>query len=978
MWMSRHFLAFMAVVGLPLAAMCQAAGLSSTGPAAAQAIEAARKIYDQQGPRAALPELERLLARFEQAGDHRSEAITLGMMSNCYRRFNQFPKALELAQRGLAINKGLGDLDQQGKSYNQLGLIYWSMADYPRATQNLRQAIDFGRRASERVLEASALNNLGLVEDEQGDYRNSSRHYQQALELDRATGFKRGESDVLGNLGGVKMLLGRFNEAIPFYQDALKLDVEGGLKPGQSVDLGNLAICYSATGKTTEALAVFDRALKLAGEAGLARDQADWHRGKGDAFEQAGKYQEALMEYGEAQQVYEKAGLKRELVDTLNGSGNLYLLLGDVVSGERAFRRAFDLASSIHNEQGIVLNLLSLGEIERRKSHFREATRDFTQAKAMARQAGDLAGEQESLVQLAQTLKAQGQLKAAEQAAERALAVAGRMQNPPAEAESLLTLGDIFRVQHRWTEAMQKYDAALAIEKTFADPELGWRLAYGLGQALEGLGKPDEAVKKYEAAISLIEAVRAQLGEERYRAGYLQDRYQVYVALVDLLLRLHRTAEAFFYSERLRARSYLDQLGLGRPASDSIETARQLELRERIQQLRRAIEQEWSQPQERQRQKRALETFSAELEEAERAYQSLLDQSGTFAPAMAAPAAAEVQRDLEAGSALLEYVVGPRRLYILLIRRQQIQAVTVPVGEQQLESRIELLRYFITQPGSDQWRPPAAGLRRLLVDAVESQGWLHGVRKLYLSPDGVLNYLPFAALTRSDRPDSRFLIQDYVLAYVPTAAALRPPPGDRAAGSALVMAPARARLRWSEQEAAEVARFFPVNSRLLVGHAATKDSFKRLAGDYDILHLATHSYLNRYAPLLSSLEMESDGQDDGELEVFEILQLKLHASLVTLSACETALGSGYFSDIPAGDEFVGLTRAFLSAGAHSVVATLWQVNDRSTLDFMEQFYRDREKAGNATALSMAQRDLAASEGPYRHPYYWAPFVLVGK
>ena len=288
------------------------------------------------------------------------------------------------------------------------------------------------------------------------------------------------------------------------------------------------------------------------------------------------------------------------------------------------------------------------------------------------------------------------------------------------------------------------------------------------------------------------------------------------------------------------------------------------------------------------------------------------------------------------------------------------------------------MRYFISRPGTDQWRPPAAGLRRLLLDPVERAGWLRGVRKLYISPDGILNYVPFAALPRSDHPGSRFLIQDYVLAYVPTAAVLRPQPGDPRDGPALAMAPALAHLRWSQPEAREVAQFFPGDARLLTGRGATETAFKQLAGEYDVLHLATDGYLNRYAPLLSSLQLEPDSKNDGRLEVYEILQLKLHASLVTLSACETALGSGYFSQIPAGDEFVGLTRAFLSAGAQSVAATLWKVNDRSTLDFMEQFYRDREKAGNATALSLAQRDMATKPGPYNHPYYWAPFVLVGK
>ena len=109
----------------------------------------------------------------------------------------------------------------------------------------------------------------------------------------------------------------------------------------------------------------------------------------------------------------------------------------------------------------------------------------------------------------------------------------------------------------------------------------------------------------------------------------------------------------------------------------------------------------------------------------------------------------------------------------------------------------------------------------------------------------------------------------------------------------------------------------------------------------------------------------------------EILGLRLRARLVTLSACDTALASGYFSDVPAGDDFVGLTRAFLFAGSSSVLASLWEVNDRSTLRLMRSFYRHLEKSGKASALAEAQRAMRRQVGPYSHPYFWAPFVLVG-
>jgi CHAT domain-containing protein len=158
---------------------------------------------------------------------------------------------------------------------------------------------------------------------------------------------------------------------------------------------------------------------------------------------------------------------------------------------------------------------------------------------------------------------------------------------------------------------------------------------------------------------------------------------------------------------------------------------------------------------------------------------------------------------------------------------------------------------------------------------------------------------------------------------------------------------------------------------------ATESSFKTSAGDYQLLHLATHGRFNKVNPLLSALELEPDQREDGRLEVHEIMDLRLNADLVTLSACDTALGSGYFSEIPPGDDFVGLTRAFLHAGSQSVLASLWEVNDRSTLDFMRSLYRQLGKSGQAEALAQAQRTMLRGGGRYRHPYFWAAFVLVG-
>src|SRR5262249_20088689 len=168
----------------------------------------------------------------------------------------------------------------------------------------------------------------------------------------------------------------------------------------------------------------------------------------------------------------------------------------------------------------------------------------------------------------------------------------------------------------------------------------------------------------------------------------------------------------------------------------------------------------------------------------------------------------------------------------------------------------------------------------------------------------------------------------YGIGYLPAAAGLvygeSPGQGSK---SILAMAPSNTRLRYTQQESRSVSAFFPQRRMLLLGNRATEGSFKQLAQGYDIIHLATHGYFNKANPLLSGVMLEPDAGEDGKLEVHEILGLRLKAKLVTLSACETALGSGYFTETPAGDDLVGLTRAFLFAGAPTVMASLWEVND---------------------------------------------------
>lgn len=945
----------------------------------------ARKLYSEQGPRVALPEFERALELYRTAGDRRGEAIAIGLIGNCHKRLGDPARAEEHLQRALMMKREIGDRAEEGKTLSHLGLLYWEKGEYPKAIDVYQKAIAIGAELNDQILEASARNNLGLVYDELGDYRRSLEEYRKALHLYRGTNFERGIGDTIGNLGGVHLLLGQFAEALRYHQEALTISEKINSKSAMSFDLTNIASCYLGLGKVEEAIRHLDRALGLAREGGFKREEADALKGKGIALAQIGKYDAALEHYRLALAAYEEAGLKQQLTEALGDLGQLHLYLGDAGSAEHDFRRAIEISRAIGHPRGVTLNLIALGNIELRRSRFEQAGALYREAFVRAEEAKDQFSLATSRIQLALTYSDMGRLEEAVREATAAVEISRGAGARPLEARAEYAAGEVARKRGRTEEALRHFEAAEQILQSAPDPELAWRIAFGRGQTLETLPQPENAVAAYQRAVEVIEDLRSQLREERYRSGYLEDKYQVYVALVQLLLRLGRPDEAFVYSEKLRARSFLDLIGRGAPPiRDEARRQKETALRQRIRKLRREIEAENSKPGPEQK-RQALEVYSAEMARAERDYQELLAElirsDPEFASALAAaiPASAEVRRHLAADVALLEYVVGEGEVAVFVLRRDGLQAQSVAQRATDLQARVELLRGLIAREKGDEWRLPAESLYGVLIRPLEEAGWLRGVRRLYLVPHSILHYVPYAALPSAKGPNAPLLIDAYEVTYLPAAAALVYRHGEGAArDSVLALAPKRTKLPFAEEEARRVAASFSGPKELLLGMNATESSFKRLAGRYGVLHLATHGYFNKINPLLSGLELEPSPTDDGRLEVHEILDLRLKADVVTLSACQTALGSGYFVETPAGDDLVGLTRAFLYAGSPSVLATLWEVDDRSTLSLMRSFYRRLGTGGKATALAGAQREMKRRGGSYAHPYYWSAFVLVGQ
>jgi CHAT domain-containing protein len=205
---------------------------------------------------------------------------------------------------------------------------------------------------------------------------------------------------------------------------------------------------------------------------------------------------------------------------------------------------------------------------------------------------------------------------------------------------------------------------------------------------------------------------------------------------------------------------------------------------------------------------------------------------------------------------------------------------------------------------------------------------------------------------------------------------LRERPRPTSSHGILALAPRAAALPGSRAEVAAIQRIYGDRAQTIVGSPATEAAFRSLASNREIIHLATFGVLNKHNPLFSYVELAKAPDQDGRLEVHEVFGLSLNARLLVLSACQTGLAAGALSDVPPGDDWVGLVQGFLYAGASNVMTTLWPVSDVATARLMERFYQELAAGrSEVEALALAQR-AAIREPTTAHPFLWAGFTLV--
>jgi len=894
--------------------------------------------------------LDRALESSRASHDTVREARALTQYGLTLWRQGDYGQARRLGEQALALKLGLDLRSDLFKSYNALGLLAWNEGRHTDALELFARAAEAARAARDRKGLGAVSGNLGLVRTELGDFDAARRRFEEAASLGREIGDARVEGNALNNLGMLDVRVGDPEAALPRLRRARELYQSINYVTGLQQNIGQLGTALLALGEPQRAFAALDSALAWSRQQGLRQEEASNLEALADLHHQAGDGRRALGLLGEARALDSALGLDEEFAANLRASAEVRRALGELDGAVVAAAEALATHRRLEARFEELSDLILLAELAQAGGERREAISHLRAARGLARELD---------VRLARDRVALAGARHADREGDPRGVLARLAESGPGRAA-------------------RGYD-------------MDWEAEALRARAFLRLGRLDSAVAAGRRAVAGVEWVRGGFGSSVLRTRYLVARRDAFADLVEALLRSGRTEEAFEVADAARSSALVEHLAAARgDAAASSGTA--LSLAEGEQLLRRiayvseqiaTLEEEGADSSTAVQRRQLVEVLARARAE----YEALLVGAAERDPRAAmlgvgAVSAAQVRRWLRPGEVLLEYFVAPERLTVFVVTPERVQAASTAIGADELGARVRLARELLGRPGGSEAPGVLERLFDVLVAPVMGAGLASGARTLIVVPHAMLTYLPFAALRDARR--GRYLIEDVTIAYLPTAAALpvlrdREPPAGVGDAVAAVFAPEPRDLPATPAEAAAVELALD-GARSHVGRRATERRLREALRSTAVVHVAGHSVMNATSPMFSRVELAvgraGRPEDDGRLEVHELLGMTVASRLVFLSGCETGVGTSWSTGFATGEDYATLGLAFLYAGARSVVATVWRINDDGAAAFAERFYRHLRSVTPVEALAQAQREMIGDRR-YGAPYYWAAYTLTG-
>jgi len=734
----------------------------------------------------------------------------------------------------------------------------------------------------------------------------------------------------------------------------------------------------------TVALDCMSQALALTNLGGISQEEGDLKAAL-SSYEKALKIGESLPKGGYIN-IFEifRARIRAR---TLGDMASLHAESGEVDLALKELSETIAIKRSIGQDDWTAQSLLQAADLAHTKGDSANARHLLEQARQIFAAAHKLNSVVSATQFLAVIARDEGKLDEAANHADEALVLARKTGNLGAVSGCARALASIRVKQNKLDDAKSLIEEALAADaRTGSTSDRIGTLGIQ-GEVLEAKGENEKALEVYKEAVKLVESVRATAASESAFAD-VKRNYRPYERIVRTLIKLNRADEAFDYLNRAKSKKLQESLRLSSMKSGDKNMQALLDrangLETKINAATTQLRAEEAKPQG-DRDKNKIENLKTIVASTQGEFRRVVEQIKSSNPnwekfmTVNPKALKETQRSIPAGVMLVQYAPVGEQLDIFLVSKESLKIVVAPGRPEDLWKKIKSVRKQITTGESGgPLTKNLVGLYDMLVAPIE--GEIEPIKTVAFIPNQLLFYLPMQALAKKNAGgELRYLIEDKEIVYLTAADVMnvvQPPDNEKSpAGMIAFGNPTGANLPAAEAEVKAIAQVFP-STEVLSGSEVTKvalNAEQRL--NKRIVHFATHGILNATTPAESYIQLATAATPSQEhLTVGEVWDLPFKkVTLVTLSACESALGDKE----PDGGEITTLAEAFSSAGATTVLASLWSVGDESTKELMVEFYRQLA-AGRSKAASLQSAEVKLLKNPkFSRPLYWAPFVLMG-
>ena len=858
----------------------------------------------------------------KEVGDKHGEGGAYDNLGNSYFSLGDFKKAIEYHNLHLKIAKEVGDKHREGKAYGNLGTAYHILGDLKKAIEYHNLHLKIAKEVGDKHGEGNAYGNLGNAYHRLGDFKKAIEYHNLHLKIAKEVGDKHGEGNAYGNLGNAYHRLGDFKKAIEYHNLHLKIAKEVGDKHGEGNAYGNLGTAYDILGDFKKALEYHNLHLKIAKEVGDKHGKGKAYGNLGTAYDGLGDFRKAIEYHSLHLKIAKEVGDKHGEGVAYGNLGNAFFSLSDFKKALEYHNVHLKIVKEVGDKHGEGGAYGNLGNAYRILGDFKIAIECHNLHLKIAKEVGDKRGEGNAYGNLSTVYESLGDFKKAIEYHSLHLKIAKEVGDKRGEGNAYGNLGNMYRTLGYFIKANNYYQLMLKIAKEVGDKSLEAKAYYSVGCVFESLGRLPKAVVYYQASINLYNSLRVLLKSKDEWKVHFRNQYQMaYTDLCRVLVEQGNIDQALLAAEQGRAQALTDLMessfcgGASQHRGDEdLAVYENVPSNTVFQAVDKANVNLWVLSEGKQVQLR----------------QSKLNGS--------------VSEKKEASQSLEAFVLGA-------CRNPSLDALST-------------LYDIVMKPVAD------------LVQGDE----------LVIIPDGPLWLAPYAALKDGN---SNYLCESFRIRLAPSLTSLRllahcPDDYHKSSGALLVGDPwvsevtnsegekLLVQLPYAKEEVEMIGKI--LNITPITGRQATKHEVLQRLSSVSLVHFAAHG-----CPETGEIALTPDPdristvptEEDYILTIRDVLNVQIRAKLVVLSCSHSGWGEIMAEGV------VGIARAFMGAGARSVLVSLWEIDDEATIEFMKSFYHYLAEGKPASeSLNLAMKSLRESD-KFHDIKYWAPFSLIG-